>query len=200
MIVFGSNSSHLKFEHLKEAVCPHCQSQDVIDIHVFGRYAHIFWIPVFPMGKIGTTSCQHCKQTLKEKELPNEFKQAFKHFKGSLKTPIWHFSGLILIALFVGWSIYAGKQNQVQNDSSIANPKVGDVYEVKTNDKYYSLLKVTRVGEDQISIVSNKFEVSRTSKLQLIDKEDNFQGETFEMDKDRVLELYRTGDIIDVKR
>ena len=200
MIVFGSNSSHLKFEHLNEAVCPHCQSQDVIDINVFGRYAHIFWIPVFPMGKTGTTSCQHCKQTLKEKEMPSEFKQAFKHFKGSLKTPVWHFSGLIIIALFVGWSIYAGKQNQVKNDSSIANPMVGDVYEVKTNDEYYSLLKVTRVGEEQISIVSNKFEVSRTSKLQLIDKEDNFQGETFEMDKDRVLELYQTGDIIDVKR
>ena len=200
MIIFGSNSSHLKSEHLQEIACPHCQTTDSIDISVFGKYAHVFWIPFFPMGKAGASHCQHCKQTLKEKEMPENFKAAFKSFKSQLKTPVWHFSGLVIVILFIGWSVYAGNQNKKENQVFINQPQVGDVYEYKTDTDYYSLMKVTAVEGQNIIFVANDYEVARESKLGRIDKPENYSSDEYEISHADLVELYSTGQIVDVNR
>ncbi len=200
MIIFGSNSSHLKSEHLTEVACPHCNESDCVDISVFGKYAHVFWIPVFPMGKSGASQCQHCKQTLKEKEMPQTFKSAFSTFKSQLKTPFWHFSGLLIIALFVGWMAFAGSKNKKDNQAFINSPQVGDVYEYKTEGDYYSLMKVTEVSSQEIVFVTNKFEVARSSKLYTIDKAENFLEEEYQISRQDLQDLYLNGDIVDVNR
>lgn len=200
MIIFGSNSSHLKSEHLQEIACPHCQNADSIDISVFGKYVHLFWIPFFPMGKVGASQCRHCRQTLKEKEMPENFKAAFKEFKSQLKTPIWHFSGLILLILFIGWSVYAVNQNKKETQLLISDPQVGDVYEYKTDADYYSLMKVTAIEGQSIIFVPNDYEVARESKLNRIDKPENYSPDEYEMSLEDLVELYNTGQIVDVNR
>jgi hypothetical protein len=70
-------------------------------MHVFQRYAHIFWIPFFPIGKTGASQCGHCKQVLKEKEMPSSLKMAFDDVKSRTKTPYWTFAGVAIIVVLI---------------------------------------------------------------------------------------------------
>ena len=200
MIIFGRGSTHLKSEHLKQISCPHCQSQDTVDISVYGNYAHVFWIPTFPIGKQGVSQCQHCKQTLKEKEMPDQFKQAFKAFKSTLKTPFWHFSGLLLIAVLIGWISYSGNQNDKANGAYIQAPLQGDVYEFKTDDGNYTLAKVVAVYDDSLEVVFNQYEINKASKLYTLNEPENYVDDSYIISKDDLVGLFEEGDILDVER
>ncbi len=200
MIVYGWNSSHLKSEHLKEVACPHCQNTDGISISVFGKYAHIFWIPTFPIGKEGVSECQHCKHTMKEKEMPDNFKHAFKAFKSTLKTPVWHFSGLMVVALIVGWFMWSGSQNDKENLTFIDAPLSGDVYHLKTETGNYTTAKVVAVEDDSVYVVFNKFEINKSSQVESLDEPDNYEPEEYSITKEDLLQLLEDGEITDVDR
>ncbi len=200
MLIYGSNSSHLKSEHLTEISCPHCGNKDTVAISVHGKYAHVFWIPTFPLGKQGVSYCQHCKQTLEEKEMPETFKAAFKGFKSNLKTPFWHFSGLLVIALIVGFVVFSSSQDSKNNQIYIDNPQVGDVYELREENGSYSLAKVTDVVNDSVYVVFNQYEIDRSSKLYTINKKENFQGDEYSVHHSYLQELFNEGDIMGVER
>lgn len=100
MIFYGTNSSRLKDGILSNVECPHCQQQVTMRYSVFGRYAHIYWIPLFPIGKTNVLECTHCKRTYKLRELPERIKQKFEVEKHT-GIPFLHFSGLAIILLVV---------------------------------------------------------------------------------------------------
>ncbi len=99
MIIFGSRATHLHTEQTNEIVCSHCKEQRKHSISIFGRYAHIFWIPFFPIGKKGVSECNHCKRTLASNEMSEPLKSAYQKIYSSTKVPFWHWIGLILIGL-----------------------------------------------------------------------------------------------------
>ncbi len=105
MIVYGSRGKHLHSEETNPIHCSHCQGQRKHTISVYGRYAHIFWIPFFPLGKKGVSECNHCKITLAPKEMNEQLKLAFQNAKKNTKTPIWFWSLLLIIVLLFGTSI-----------------------------------------------------------------------------------------------
>ncbi len=47
MVVYGMRSPKIGEFEISNTVCETCGKQETQDITVFGRYAHIFWIPVF---------------------------------------------------------------------------------------------------------------------------------------------------------
>lgn len=81
--------------------CPSCGFQNSLQISVFQRYVHVFWIPTFPIGKTGYTQCVYCKQVMTQKEMPASLQMTYKEAARCTKTPIWMFSGLILAVLMV---------------------------------------------------------------------------------------------------
>jgi len=86
MVIYGHRATHLKTEQISDK-CPNCGQQSLI-MGVFEKYAHIFWITIFPYGKTGTSQCQHCQQVLSDKEFTTELKETYKELKASAKTPI----------------------------------------------------------------------------------------------------------------
>lgn len=67
MIFYGTKGSHLKSERVSSVNCRHCEQQTSYTVSIFGRYAYLYWIPVFPLTKKGVAECDHCKITLKPK-------------------------------------------------------------------------------------------------------------------------------------
>ena len=72
MIIFGSRATHLKSEQLQSASCPNCQTKGSLTASIYGRHAHVFWIPFFPMGKTRVFECQNCHKGFKQKELNDD--------------------------------------------------------------------------------------------------------------------------------
>lgn len=50
MIIFGSKASNIGNFEVPNSKCAYCENESTQRISVFGKYAHIFWIPFFPMG------------------------------------------------------------------------------------------------------------------------------------------------------
>lgn len=101
MIIFGLRSSNIGSFEIVNCYCEYCKNATTHKIITLGNYFHIFWIPIFPLGKKTFSECTHCKRTLKKKYFTPKLKEAYIKNKSIIQRPIWHFTGLILIGLFI---------------------------------------------------------------------------------------------------
>jgi len=201
MIIYGARGTHLKTDQLTRMDCPSCGESEKMYASVFGRYALIFWIPLFPIGKKGVAYCEHCKRTFERNVMPDELKQAVKRTRSEVKFPVWYFSGMVLIGIFIGFMAYADGRDDKLETEYMANPQVGDVYEYKIENKRFSSMKVLAVSDDSLVLCQNQYEVDRMTGLYKIDKSENFvDSMQFAVAKRDIIDLYNEGDIFDINR
>lgn len=198
MIVYGSKSKELAKEIVTDK-CPNCGAQNSIDMHVFQKYAHVFWIPFFPMGKTGVSQCDQCKQVLKLKEMPSYLKTSYENLKSPTKTPIWMFSGLALAAVLVAVGVFFDKKNDEENAKLILIPQRGDIFEIKTQDKQYTLFKVDQVQGDSVFVQVSNYETNKITGLSDLKKKD-YSEEVFGYSKTELKQMLEKGEIIDIER
>ena len=199
MIFYGSRGTHLHSEQVSGIKCSHCEQQTTHTISVFGKYAHIYWIPFFSIGKKGVSECNHCKITLAPKEMNEPLKLAYQNVNNNAKLPIWYWSGLGVIAMIIGLITFSGSRHKTDTITYINEPQVGDIYEYKPTE-YYSLLKVSSISQDSIFVISNDYEIERQSKLYKIDKAENYTTNPYGISKEKIKELFESKEILDVNR
>ncbi|NNC70951.1 MAG: hypothetical protein HKN90_09040 [Flavobacteriaceae bacterium] len=199
MIFYGAKGVHLKSEKVTGVKCSYCEQQGPHTVSVFGKYAYLYWIPFFPIGKKGVSECDNCKRTLEPKEMNADLKLAYQNVKSKAKTPITHWAGTAIILVIVAFTIYSVNQHKKDVLIYLDSPEVGDVYEYQPSD-FYSLLKVTSVSNDSVFVSSNKYEVERKSRLRKINKDVNFDGIPYGIGKQELLALYKSKKILDIDR
>lgn len=200
MIVYGSRSTHLKSEQLRNAVCPNCETRGQMTASVYGRHAHVFWIPFFPMGNTGVLECQHCHKGYKPKELDEKAKMEYQNFRRTVKTPLWKFAGLGIVALLIGAGIYSDKMTEGKVSELVANPAMFDKYTFKTETNYYSTFKVVEVFKDSIYVNYNDYETDKKSGLRDIDVEKNYAKDIYVLTNTDLEDLHNAGKIEDIER
>lgn len=201
MIVYGTRSTQLAKQIVADK-CTNCGTQNSIDLHVFQKYAHVFWIPFFPIGKTGVSQCDHCKQVLKEKEMPPGLKQTCQDLKAQSKTPIWTFSGLALVAILIAIGVISDQKKTATNAVLITQPHKGDVLEIRNSDKQYTLLRVEDVKGDSVYFRLNNFETDLQSGLSKIkEKGDAAYGQDiYALPKQELKAMFDKGDVLDIER
>ncbi|RZK57918.1 MAG: hypothetical protein EOO87_01675 [Pedobacter sp.] len=104
---------------------------------------------IFPLGKQGMTQCPHCKQTLSERELSPQNRSQLNIQKSAVKTPLTHFSGLILIGGLILLIVVLTAFDKTGR--YIRNPQIGDIYQVKDHTEgRFTFMKVTAVEGDTL--------------------------------------------------
>ncbi|MBC6612610.1 hypothetical protein H8B15_16935 [Hymenobacter sp. BT507] len=167
-------------EPVTDVVCASCYTPNTLQISIFGRYAHVYWVPFFPIGKISVSECEHCRQVLEGKQMPEALKAKVAQVKAHAKIPFWHFAGLILIAVAIVVSFVFNYVNHQHTTAYVAQPQVGDVYHVRT-DSAYSLLKVAAVHGNSVELLANDYQTDNLSRLNEIDKPENYAEEPFDL-------------------
>jgi hypothetical protein len=198
VIIYGTKATQLANERVTEK-CPNCGTQNSIEMYVFQKYAHVFWIPLFPTGKTAVSECSHCKQVLKQKEMPAALKASYDNVKAQYKTPIWTFSGLALLAIAISLGVYTDKQDAARNAKLILEPKTGDIFEIRTAERNYTLYKVENVMGDSVLIAANNFETNKISGLNEL-KEKGFSNELYSYHKNELKKMLEEGEIMDIER
>jgi hypothetical protein len=198
MIVYGSRSKELAKDIISDQ-CPNCGKANSIDMHVFQKYAHVFWIPIFPMGKSGVCQCDHCKQVLTHKEMPATLAISYNNLKAKAKTPVWMFSGLALFAMLIFMGAVTAKQNDAENAKLILTPQAGDIFEVKLAYKQYTLYKVDQVEGDSVFIQISNYETNKKRGLNELKSRD-YSEEAFGFSKAELKQMLEKGEIMDVER
>jgi len=200
MIVYGSRSVHINTVPSRNTTCSSCDKTGYIKFSFFRKHAHIFWIPIFPMGKKGISQCENCKNVLEFKQMPQRLQEEFTQAKKDAKGPIWQFTGLILfISLFI-WLSYQGKQNKKLRAEYIKTPQQGDLYEYKVLSGSYSTFKVDSVSKDSVYVFLNDFEINKSSRVYKIDKPENYSKNLYSFSKEELEQMYTEGKITDIDR
>ncbi|WP_338815251.1 hypothetical protein V9L05_09270 [Bernardetia sp. Wsw4-3y2] len=200
MIIYGTGSKHLKTKQPKDTCCPLCKSEDSVLMSVYSRHAHIFWIPLFPFGKMVAMQCQNCQEVLDKKNVPEHLKTKSQELKKETTTPAWQFIGLLLIALLIGGIAYSDYQSEQNFKSYLKAPQKNDVYKYTTEVGMYSTFKVIEVSKDSILVVQNEYEVNKASGISDIDIDPNYAESLYMMAKKDIQQMYETNKIYDIDR
>lgn len=198
MIIYGTKSKQLAKEPITEK-CPHCGSQNTVDMYVVQKYVHIFWIPTFPFQKTGISECGHCKQVLELSKMPTYLQAAFHRIKANSKTPVWTFTGLAAITLFIVLAVIDGKKDKENNAKFVLAPKTGDVYQVKTPESHYTLMKIIEVQKDSVYVRYNNFETDKATAIYKL-KSKAYSEDIYALKKTALKEMFDKGDIYDIDR
>ncbi len=201
MIIYGSRNTQLKAAVVADK-CPNCGTQNCIDMHVFQKYAHIYWIPLFPMSKTGVSQCDHCKQTLTLQEMSMPLAQSYEQLASETKTPIWTFAGAVFIVGCIIFGVISARNNDEKNAKLILAPQHGDVFEVKTKENQYTLYKVEQVQGDSVFVRLNDYETNTSSGLDDVKSKGDqaYSEDVFGFSKSEIKAMLDKGEIMNVDR
>ncbi|TGD79884.1 hypothetical protein [Hymenobacter wooponensis] len=199
MIIYGHRASHLTTEAVPGS-CPSCATPDSRRVSVFGRYAHIYWIPLFPFGKTGVAECGHCRQVVQAKEMDPNLKQTLQEVKQRVRVPLWHFSGLALLAIAIVWGIIVHNQSQKNTQTFIQAPHPGDLYHIRTENGHYSLLKVQDVTGNSVKLLPNNYEMESQTEVGKLNKPENYAAEPVELTRYDLRIMLTKEEILEVER
>lgn len=98
MIIYGKKSSKGKLIDTN-CQCPFCGKENMLAVLPYQKSFHIYWIPMFPIGKEFFVLCKSCGQ-----EAPNHYIGGITtDIKKQAKTPITSFIGLFIILGLVAY-------------------------------------------------------------------------------------------------
>lgn len=155
LIVTGINN-RLIANSMTDALCPNCNSTGKFRMNVYQKYATFFYIPFMPAGKEVVAVCESCGASYKKKDFTSSLKQSYTAIKKTAAS-WWMYSGLSVCVALMGFAVYMGVLSERENERMANNPAEGNIYDVKLEDKVFTLLKVTAVKGDSVYIVQNQF-------------------------------------------
>lgn len=100
MVIIGYRSTLIGQAELNFTTCENCGTKNSYTVYVYGRYFHVFWIPILPIGKTYFAQCSNCEKAYSKEHLfPKEIREAFHTAKvrTPIKRPFWHGLGCMVI-------------------------------------------------------------------------------------------------------
>lgn len=106
MIIWGIRTKSLTGENLNTVECPKCGNRDFLTSGLL-RYMHIFWIPLFVVGKKPSIQCSQCQKILEKKELTSDLKKEIKSIVfTNRKTMPKNFGIIAITVVLAAFSLY----------------------------------------------------------------------------------------------
>jgi hypothetical protein len=150
-VIYGKRTIRIKKYTDNRNYCKSCNSFDLI-VKVYKEYFHIFFIPFFPTGdKTVKIYCNNCGE-------PYRVYSIQKDYERSTKTPVYLYSGPILIGSIILLLLIGNIRTQKEKAKFVENPKVGDVYRIRedeTNSTSYYFLRVSQIKGDTVLVYHN---------------------------------------------
>lgn len=197
---FERNFKTLKEIEIENYYCNLCNTKTKLNLAVKGGFISIFLIPMAPIRKDYLVTCDNCKKNIKKITLNHIEKEKIKNtFKStSYKIPFYHFSGLLILFLILGFGIYTGVEVTKEEKIRIQKPKIGDIYRVKT-ESGYTTLKVNKISNDSVSVLLNNINVNNYDQIDDINISKNYSKSSL-FSKDKLLDMFNENIIYQIDR
>jgi hypothetical protein len=121
LIFFGIRSTVIKQQKIeRETTCPKCQATNSFVSCTNARYFHIFWIPIFPLGKSTVIVCSNCGETYRKRDFTETIVQDLERENqlNPPRRPIWHSCGCLLIIGFILLSFIVSLFTDLDSDAA----------------------------------------------------------------------------------
>lgn len=128
---YGTRASHIHTA-TPQATCLTCHTTGTHTLSTFGRYVHLYWIPLISIGKVSVSECQHCRVTHDEKAMPTQLRELATAQDRQVSAPFWHWTGLGLFGTAMLVSVIVNIMSP--EESQADTPKRAAVSAVPTNE------------------------------------------------------------------
>ena len=156
MIIYGRRDVSLQSTTFDEQFCTNCGMKGAVTCTVFSRYAHIFWIPLFPYSKKLLIRCSSCGKVFNLNELNPSLQPEIKEFYRKCKAPFWQWVGLTLIIASVLLNINRTINEKNDTKQFFNSPEINDVYCFKYEDGY-TLMLIDDISNDSVYFLNNEY-------------------------------------------
>lgn len=150
-IIYGRKSARIKSDTYHQYACGNCKDFD-LDVHVYRPYFHVFFLPLFPAGpKEVKMRCNNCGEAKWVASIQRQYEK-------TSRTPFYLYGGVLLVAAMVLLGVIFNLRSQRQNKAFVADPRVGDVYTVRREEKdstFYYFLKIHHINGDTVRVYHN---------------------------------------------
>ncbi|MFK7748936.1 MAG: hypothetical protein AB8B65_11130 [Kordia sp.] len=203
MIIYGTGSKKIGIQKIQGAKCQNCGATEMYAQGV-SRYIYLFWIPMFPYKKKFITICNHCKQVLEKKEMPQQLTDKLALEKHHFKTPFYLFSGSLLLVLFVLWGFYQSGEHNKKLMENVKNLQANDIIAFKVARKEYSFAEIDERRNDTLFIhygnyTHNGYRPSESKMADLVVSEtDFFDTEIYYFTQKQIDSLHAKGEIAEI--
>jgi hypothetical protein len=201
MIIYGTHGTHLGTVALPSPACPACGTGNALRTTLSSRYAHIYWIPLFPYEKMAVVQCGACGWDTTAP--PAELAPTVRNLQKQVRYPAWNWSGLGALALVVLSAFCLNIRDHHQDEALLESPRSGDVYTVRSdsaNTHVYSLLKVRRASGNSVELLANKFQTGNSNPFPDLDKGSCYDPEPFIITRLDLQIMRKKGELTDVDR
>ena len=198
LFLVGIRDSNIKNGTILNEKCPKCKTEDSLHFSIYRKYTHVTLIPLFPVGKTVYIKCNHCQENFDYEDLSESIQMKLQNEK--LNSSIWMFTGSIILALFLIFTINNYFDKKDETSILIKNPIEGDVYNLKLSNGYYSNMKIDRVTKDSIYATHNDFNAYMPYEVDDLDKAENYSNRKVYYSRKDILKLYQEDEIIKIIR
>ncbi|MDW3650316.1 MAG: hypothetical protein R8P61_24795 [Bacteroidia bacterium] len=198
MVIFGIHRHPYRSILPPEFSCPNCREKGQTVFNQISRVFHIFYLPVLAFGHGHESLCNYCKLNLKSSEMDREFKTNNRAYLKSNIPPIWHFSGLLFMALFILSAKLYGMKKQNDIRERIVHLEEGRIFDYKTKLASYSTFKVAKIEGDSVELIYNLYDAGRKADLHLVKVDKNYAGERRKVHRDQLLQWFDKGTVFHV--
>ena len=191
MIIYGHNNFLIKSIDAEQLGMNLDPSWNGVKFQIRQRYAHLFWIPFFPIGKLWAIKKPGSSDLF---DMPDEIRNFIEQkYQGQYKTPWYSYSLLLLGLTVLGWIWMQGQISSYNSELSfeertarkemmIEYPTTGDYYHLKSGLGGSVYLKVNKDAGKNIEFISyykhlfekkasaeNKFSMSSLEKFDRVE-------------------------------
>lgn len=198
MVLIGTRNSNVKNGRVLNEECPKCKTENTLYFSIYRRYTHLTLIPLFPVGKYVDIKCCHCEEIFEYEDLSEKIQDKLKNEK--LESSIWMFTGSIILVLFIAYTINNYIQKKDETSVLIKKPIIGDVYNLKFSNGYYSSMRIDKVTNDSVYTTHNDFNAYLPYEIDDINKPENYSDRKVNYSKKEIIKLYQEDEIIEIKR
>jgi len=201
MIIYGFKGTHLRTQELPGVACPACLNTKALRTSLYSRYAHVYWIPFFPYSKLTVVQCGACQEVWENKEVPTSIAPIVREVQQQTSHPYWSWAGLTAVAAFFSFAVLAGIRNRHTDEALLLAPRAGDIYTVRSDSAgMYSLMKVRRVGGNNVELVANDYQIDNRAPLDELNSPEKYSKEPFTLTRLELQIMRRKDQLTDVER
>ncbi|QBZ98488.1 hypothetical protein GS03_01996 [Flavobacterium sangjuense] len=182
--------------------CDYCEEESDMEYNFLQKYFHLYFIPVIPLKKKTTVGCENCGYLYEDKEFTKAIDTKLNRVKDRypIRTPIWAFSGLIIITLFFCWAFWQSGRHDVVEGDYINNPKKGDVYFLNFTSGNYTTLRIDKVDKTNVYYTLNDTSVYKYTKVFSITNDKYYTNKKGIYTRQKIQDLYKKDSIISITR
>ncbi|MEO5776012.1 MAG: zinc-ribbon domain-containing protein [Flavobacterium sp.] len=202
MFFYGVKSKSLKKGMLTSIHCDYCDEDSEMEYNFLQKYFHLYWIPLFPLKKKTEVSCENCGHLFQNKEITKDITQKLNRVKDRYptRTPVWAFSGIIILVLFFTWAFWQSGRHEVVEGDYIKNPKKGDIYFLNFTPGNYTTLRIDKVDKTNVYYTLNDTSVYKYTKVFFIEDDKYYTNKKGIYTRQKIEDFYKKDSIISIKR